>query len=86
MTPVIPVMFAHIHNLIFVHLRAAILAETGLVLLWKLLCKQYSVQIGHLLIFSFFAGSKNPKITLKLAEFKSDSKGKVSDNSPEWEC
>lgn len=34
-----------------------------------------------LVFFQFSAGSKNPKITLKLAEFKTDSKGKVSDNS-----
>jgi len=34
---------------------------------------------------SFSAGSKNPKITLKLAEFKTDSKGKVSDNNSEWD-
>lgn len=36
-----------------------------------------------LVVFFHFssAGSKNPKITLKLAEFKTDSKGKVSDNS-----
>lgn len=41
-----------------------------------------NVQLDHLVFFHFFsAGSKNPKITLKLAEFKTDSKGKVSDNS-----
>lgn len=40
-----------------------------------------------LVFLHFFAGSKNPKITLKLAEFKTDSKGKVSANNSdsEWD-
>lgn len=44
----------------------------------------YNCGVFRLVILVFSrssAGSKNPKITLKLAEFKTDSKGKVSDNS-----
>lgn len=69
-------MFARTHHFLFVYWLTAISVGTRL---GSYLEAVLDITRAHLGILSLlFAGSKNPKITLKLAEFKTDSKGKVS--------